>query len=239
MRGRKMWLKLAMMVAVVAVFVPAAEAGPELICFPHDIGGAKSLPWGGSGWHAARSDYDTARLAADTLALLGSDVPVIVRMETLRRAAIYARRNARAGQELLAQLEARARAAMMDTNADPLPAFDYGYFLEAHRQAFYIRANGEGFEHRGTPPAALPRGYNWIVKALARRGNDPQMEYAAALVARLVQNREALARHSERAVTGASADPLLARNLVRNGELLALRGNTLAEIRASLAAARN
>jgi len=62
----------------------------------------KSLPWTAStnpkDWNTRKADYDTRRLADDTLALLSDQTPVIARMETLRRAALYGRKNAAAPQ---------------------------------------------------------------------------------------------------------------------------------------------
>src|SRR5579872_5385312 len=69
-----------------------AFAGPPLICHPHDIGSAKSLPWkndGANKWDNPDPNYSVGHLSADTLQLLTPGTPVIVRMETLRRAAIY------------------------------------------------------------------------------------------------------------------------------------------------------
>ena len=73
----------------------AAFAGPPLICWRVETGGAKSLPWltEGSAFDGSRADYDRSRLVRDTLDLLAPDVPVVVRMETLRRAALYAARD--------------------------------------------------------------------------------------------------------------------------------------------------
>src|SRR5262249_62105909 len=74
---------------MLTLFRPAL-AGPVLICKNYEIGAAKSLPWGGSDWRSVKADYDINRLVDDTVALLTPDTPVIVRMETLRRAVIYA-----------------------------------------------------------------------------------------------------------------------------------------------------
>ena len=74
------------LLAAALLFSSAAFAGPPLLCHPFDIGGAASLPWG-KGWNVADRQYDTRRLSADTLGLLGAQTPVIARMETLRRAA--------------------------------------------------------------------------------------------------------------------------------------------------------
>ena len=79
---------------VLAVATPAL-AGPPLLCHPFDIGAAKSLPWDGAqGWSKGSADYPLGRLVTDTEAILQPATPVLVRMETLRRAAIYASRDA-------------------------------------------------------------------------------------------------------------------------------------------------
>ena len=76
--------------AVLALAFPAV-AGPPLLCNPFDIGNAKSLPWDGTrAFWQGRADYRLENLVADTAALLTPSTPVIVRMETLRRAALYA-----------------------------------------------------------------------------------------------------------------------------------------------------
>jgi len=231
MMTRKNILKMAVSLAVLALFVPTVQAGPELICWPFEIGGAKSLPWGGSGWHATRADYDLSRLTADTLALLGRDVPVLVRMETLRRAAIYAKQNRQAAKELLLRLEARAETAAKSQQGDVLALFDYGYFAEAYKQAMY--------EERGSQLAADVRGFDWVARALESRSGDAQLEFGAALVARVSKLREQASAHAGRAVAGAEKDALLAQNLVTHAHLLGLRGNNLSEIRSSLTVAKN
>lgn len=71
------------------VFQQAALAGPPLICHPFDIGNARSLPWSGSEWRAVDKNYNINRLVEDTLGLLTPGTPVLVRMETLRRATVY------------------------------------------------------------------------------------------------------------------------------------------------------
>src|SRR3954466_4046546 len=64
--------------------------GPPLLCQPCDIGTAASLPWSGTAsWFDGKADYSLANLVADTEALLTPSTPVIVRMETLRRAVIF------------------------------------------------------------------------------------------------------------------------------------------------------
>jgi hypothetical protein len=65
-----------LVVSLLALSPAAAQAGPPLLCFPMAIGEARSLAWGsGSGWNAPSPDYDRARLAVDTVALLGPRAP--------------------------------------------------------------------------------------------------------------------------------------------------------------------
>src|SRR5713226_1553845 len=75
------------LVAALLSIVGFAQAGPPLICHTFEIGQAKSLPWISHNWNLSGSEnYDTKSLVRDTLEILGPDTPVLVRMETLRRA---------------------------------------------------------------------------------------------------------------------------------------------------------
>src|SRR5262245_19200448 len=95
-------LRQTFVVALASLLVTAPVfAGPVLLCFPFDIGTARSLPIGGGDWHAIDTRYDIARLTDDTLALLTPDTPIVVRMETLRRATLYAAKNADQAKQLL------------------------------------------------------------------------------------------------------------------------------------------
>jgi len=162
-------------VSVLASLPVAAHAGPPLVCFPIVIGNAPSLAWGsGGGWDAARPDYDRARLASDTVSLLGPQTSVLVRMETLRRAAIYAAGNEDAAKGLFAALRRRA-AEPGRGKTDPLAQFDLGYAVEAYRQARPVL-------NRSAVAGPPEDGYALVRQALAARGPDPEMEYAAALM---------------------------------------------------------
>src|SRR5690606_30816348 len=116
------------LLAAALLLSSAALAGPPLLCHPFDTGGAASLPWG-QGWNRVDARYDTARLSADTLALLDAGTPVIARMEALRRAAIYASADGARVRELAARLDARIAAAKAP-QARALALFDAGYFAE-------------------------------------------------------------------------------------------------------------
>src|SRR5260370_32481332 len=78
------------MVVILVGLTTSAHAGPPPICHPIEIGQAKSLLW--VDWNRKVSGgYDLKNLTRDTLAILDSSTPELVRMETLRRATIYAR----------------------------------------------------------------------------------------------------------------------------------------------------
>ena len=94
-----------------AAFTLPALAGPPLICHAIEIGDAKSLPWNTAvqGWDGADRSYNVStKLVADTLALLQPSTPGNVRMETMRRASIYAAREARLAGEISTKLQTRA-----------------------------------------------------------------------------------------------------------------------------------
>jgi len=203
---KRFLLSLARSAGLVAVAVSFLAtpvlAGPPLICHPFDIGSAKSLPWTGSSWNLSGNEgYDTANLVGDTLALLTADTPVIVRMETLRRPTLPARKDARAAKELFTRLNARATAGET-TKPNALVWFDVGYLVETYGQWFTKDQN----------PATGLDGYSFITKALAIRADDPEMEFAAALVTLRNQGPEHT-KHAQKAIAGAKADALLARNL--------------------------
>jgi hypothetical protein len=169
------FLSASLAAAVFAVFVPAAEAGPPLICHPVDIGGAASLPWGsGPGWNTPLSSYDRGRLVADTLALLSPATPIRVRMETLRRATVYAMDDPERGRELLARLEARVRDGGSGSDHD-LALFDAGYLIEAFKQARMIT-------NRDMVDPARD-GEAMVSQARQGREKDPDMAHAAELIA--------------------------------------------------------
>jgi len=200
-------------------FASVAQAGPPLICHTFEIGNAKSLPWTNhNGNLNGGENYDTKNLVKDTLEILSPDTPVIVRMETLRRATLYARKDPVAAKELLARLHARATSAESTGHPDALAWFDAGYLVETYNQWI-----GKNMPHmtdgmRMDPnPAAGVDGYAMIKKAIALRaaalhGDDPEMEFAAALVT-LVGPQGAHREHAEKAIAGAKSDALLAQNL--------------------------
>ena len=184
-----------------------AQAGTPLICHPYNIGAAKSLPGSDGDWKGVNPSYDRTHLVRDTLALLQPDTPVIVRMETLRRAAIYATAGMRGWgsssgfsaedrantNALLEALRKRSDAAKQDA----LALFDVGFFIETLRQTGLDRTLN---------------GYDQLLKARELRGPDADMEFALALASAWPKRSEH-AQHLARARAGAKAGTLLALNL--------------------------
>jgi hypothetical protein len=203
--------------AITLVFAASAFAGPPLVCHPIDIGSAQSLAWTTNmGNLTGRSDYDLAHLVADTMALLGPDTPVLVRMETLRRATIYAQRDTSLAKRLLLSLKARTNA----NQSDALAQFDYGYLIECYRQAQLSRSLGMTAWGRGnwTNPAVEVDGYASVERAIELRGSDPEMEFAAALIT-LDSHKGDHQEHARKALAGAKEDSLLAKNVGENQSL--------------------
>jgi hypothetical protein len=199
------------LVAAVLCFASIAQAGPPLICHTIEIGQAKSLPWIGHNWNLSGGEnYDTKNLVRDTQDILTPDTPVLVRMETLRRATLYARNDPVAAKELLARLHARATSAESSGHPDALAWFDAGYLAETYKQ--WIGQSWMRVSKDEQNPAAGVDGYTLVKKALALRGSDPQMEFAAALIT-LSGPQEEHRQHSLKAIAGAKTDPLLAQNL--------------------------
>ena len=187
-------------------FTSPAKAGPPLICHVIQIGDAKSLPWVDLNYQKQSGGYDLKNLTPDTLAILQSDAPVLVRMETLRRATIYARQDPQVAKELLTRLRARAADSDLAGRTDPLAWFDVGYLAAAYN---------EWFETGTKNPANGLDGYAWVEKALRLRGPDPQMEFAAALITIMVPKREHT-QYVKKAWAGSKGDALLAQNMAAN-----------------------
>ncbi len=94
--------------AIVLSLSTIALAGPPLICHAIEIGPAKTLPWVDLNYRKGNGGYDLNNLTRDTLSILDSNATVLVQMETLRRATIYARQDEQVAKQLLVQLHARA-----------------------------------------------------------------------------------------------------------------------------------
>src|SRR5882757_852174 len=168
--------------ALLLIAAPAL-AGPPLICHAVDIGAEQSLPWTSTGWNlSGQEQYDVSQLVPDTLALLTPSAPVLLRMETLRRATLYGQQRTAVAKELLLRLEARTR----EHPKDALAASDFGYLVECYKQASWLHHDTDWLKASADETSAnlatKVDGYSWVVKAITLRGSDPQMEFAAALM---------------------------------------------------------
>ncbi len=233
-------VSITLAVLTIALGAPQSVlAGPPLICHAFDIGGAKSLPWiggdrqSGRDWRGVDQNYDLGHLVADTLALLGPETPVIVRMETMRRAAVYAvwaKRDRKVGytvkddtvaRQLLSELLARARHSDATGHPNALAWFDAGYLAESYKQA--------GMQTE-------VNGYDYILKAIRLRKQDAEMDFAAALITSDGTARKEHQEHLQKALAGAAEGSLLALNLVaRYGK----EGTTMGELRGQMALGKN
>lgn len=131
-------MTLRLMTAILGL-AAAALAGPPLICEHIEIGTAKSLPWRNvNGWDGTEKSYDVGKLTGDVMTLLSPSMALPVRMETLRRAAIYAARHENIAEQLSARLLARVADTTVAGKQDPMAWFDAGYYAEALRQVTFI-----------------------------------------------------------------------------------------------------
>jgi hypothetical protein len=234
---RSLTLALTLLIAILLVELTSL-AGPPLICHPIEIGNSRSLPWGEtSDWRAVKRDYDLNRLVEDTLALLTPDTPMLARMETLRRATVYAvwaRHDREVGisvkdeklaNELLTRLMDRIRESVRNNQSYLLALFDAGYLQSCYQQANYH--SGKSVEGYSMVRKSLD-GYTMVRKATGGRGGTAEMEFAAALASKSPPQPLHL-QHLQRAIAGAQEGTLLARNIVRH---FGQRGQSLADLRA-------
>ncbi|MFN0085814.1 MAG: hypothetical protein ACKVX9_10535 [Blastocatellia bacterium] len=241
MKTKKIRRSFSLAVALLmtaSVLIQPAAAGPPLICHPFEIGDAKSLPWGGPEWRDVKRDYDINRLVDDTLALLQPNTPVLARMETLRRATVYAVwakvdrevgmpvKDARVADELLARLMERTREAVRNNQSPALALFDAGYLISCYRQGNY---------QSNAAPANKLDGYAMVRKASGFNISAAEMEFALAVISRHPA-RPTLQDHLRKAVAGAPEGSLLARNLIKH---FGKPGQNLSALRSEIASVKN
>jgi hypothetical protein len=207
-------------ILTISIFPAVALAGPPLICHPLEIDGANSLPWISHNWNLTGGEsYDRKRLVSDTVSILNSNPNILVHMETLRRATLYAKTDPLVAKQLLITITAGTKS-VSPTNAqtEAIRLFDSGYLAETYKQWLGDQNN----------PAHGLDGYALVKEAIRLRGgNDPQMEFAAALISLngpAAEHRE----FAQKAIAGAKSDPLLAKNL--STHFLGANSETMAEM---------
>src|SRR5258708_15061169 len=165
---------LSIGLAICATFF-TIQAGPPLICHPYDIGDAQSLPWGHGrdavGFDNGDPNYNTKQLSADTLRILDAGGPVLVRMETMRRAALYGSNDHAAAAGLLSALKQRATG----TNPRAAALFDYGYFTETLKQL--------DWKYKEDLTGGVD-GYPFVQRAIVLQPDSAEMHFTAAIIAR-------------------------------------------------------
>ena len=192
-----------------------ASAGVLLVCHSYDIGDARSLPWKDSlNWSAERPDYDLQHLVTDTEALLTPTTAIVVRLETLRRAAIYASHDRDLATRLLDRLSARVDSSRRAGRADTLALVDAAYLSATFRQLALL---GPDADFRQRAANVLPLGQRddalrLIEEAVLQRPADPAVGFAAALIA-WGWNQPKFYQYAHDTRVSAARDPLVARNV--------------------------
>ena len=166
-------LLAAAVVGTAALVINTAQAGPPAICHPVEIGDQASLPWGSSAFDKKRG-YSKSDVLHGTLKLLEASDSALVHMETLRRATLYLDRDTKRATTLIATLMARALDAEAAGELNALAWFDAGYLAQCYAQVNIDTGINCGKAHGVA-------GYGWIKKALQLRGDDPEMEFGAAM----------------------------------------------------------
>ncbi len=206
-------LVASLALAALSLAAPAL-AGPPFICHPFDIGSAASLPWTAGDWLGTRSDYDITRVVEDTEALLTPPMPTLARMETLRRAVLYASRDRALAKRLLATLTLRVHAADRAGRMDALTLFDAGYAIEAMSEIEQMGHHMSDLASRGRALEGLTQpldGRSLILKSAALRPGDSTIAFALALISKTPEQQP----HLVKARAGATQDRLLASNMAK------------------------
>lgn len=214
-------------IGAIALVAPAF-AGPPLICHEIQISEtARSLPWGKDAFSKSGS-YSLADVADDTLNVLTPDAPILVRMETLRRATLYIDHKQPLADELLGRLMARALDAEAAGKPDALAWFDAGYLV----QCFHQTETPTSFRPavtKGTGASSIA-GYSWVAKAIViDHGAHPHMDLGAALMTCDYGAAEH-EQHLQRALASGAAESPEARGLL--GWIAQINGTTIEELRA-------
>ena len=144
---------LAISLGVILVaFTTFAYAGTPLVCHPIEIGQAKTLRWVDLNYQKGSGDYDLKNLVHDTMAILESDSSVLVHMETLRRATLYARQDQ--------QAKASARSVSLGIQALNAPPHEWHRKHESKNDVYRQGVNhrfGEDLKHLYRRPGSQIR----------------------------------------------------------------------------------
>jgi len=210
--------RIILSTAVLAVFMVGigSAVNAPLLFAAFDIEPAESLPWAATGHYIGiRDDYDARRVVADTEKLLASEMPTIVRMETLRRAAVYASRDRRVAEQLVAFVAGRiASVPRPGSYPDAMALFDAGYVIEVLKELEEFVSGSKVVWGRDPAIVGITRPYDsrgLIERSAALRPHDGAIQLALALLSPAGEADAHLRKARESAVN----DALLANNLAR------------------------
>jgi hypothetical protein len=211
---RKTTMIASLMLSALAMAMPAL-AGPPFVCHVFDIGTAKSLPWGAvNNFMGMRDDYDFHHVVADAETLLTPSTPTLVRMETLRRASIYASRDRAVAQQLIASVMGRMQAADRAGHPDALALFDAGYVVEALSELEQFGLHMKTLAGLERELAGITYSFEsrpLLERSAALRPGDASIQFALGLISRAPESET----HMQKARAAARQDELLANNLAR------------------------
>jgi hypothetical protein len=204
---------LAALLLCATASLGAVEA--PLLFAVFDIGPAPSLPWNApQNFLGIRDDYDLHRVVADTSALLTPATPTIVRMETLRRAAVYASRDREVTRQLVALVVGRVTVLPTPGPPEPMALFDAGYVIEVLKELQRFGLGTKTFWALDSAIVGITRPFDGralLEQSAALRPNDPSIQFALALM----MPAKAAEPYLRKAREGARDDVLLANNLAR------------------------
>jgi hypothetical protein len=199
---------------------PKTALGTPLLCQEFSIGDARSLAWGHD--NAGLRGYDRSRLVADVEEILKTEPDLIVRLETLRRAALYTRGDRALAWELLGRIGLGVLEQAAISSKEAIAWFDVGYLAAALEQM----GTDLGFR---AGVAENQEGYAYMLRALERAREERSdqvatIEFVAALLVHpsmrpspTAQDVARFERHFDAARAGAAPGSLLAQNLAAYG----------------------
>lgn len=185
-------IALALVTSLLLIAPTRVDAGAPCVCWEVAVGEAPVLDVKGRGL----ADLD---LAAALLKSLDNQLPVLARMENLRRSALALQGNSAAANYILARLQARVLHAETGKAQDRATLwFDAGYAVACFNQAGQIHDID---------------GYRWIARAITLSGGNGAMHYGAALAVLMPHPDHGMFKHHLRQMKAAAAkDTLLAKN---------------------------
>jgi len=206
--------RISLLAIAAAIFVTVAAvrtaAGPPTICVPLRTESYPVLP----------EKTSTSEIVGITLRTLDSELPVLARMETLRRAVLALQGNMTEGRRLMMQLMARTLDGETNGRHRAVAWFDAGYFARCCEEA---GALGREFDRLGSKDGVA--GYAWIEHALRiDDGGRASMHFAAALMTATTRDDRCMT-HLRLAGEADADEPLVTTNAERLREhVLRIRG---------------